>query len=125
MTLIDKLQKLSHTASFLRWPAVAIGVGCVVVLVYTVSTSTSAEGDRYLIPSIVGLCWALSTASLITTFRHVPPQAESGSGVFRRLARAIHRGWYWLIGLAFIATSIGVIVVTWRLMRVWLADFGD
>ncbi len=123
--MIDKLQKVARTIRFLRWPAVVIGVGCVALFVYTLVTSASAEGDRYLIPSIVGLCWALSTYALITAFHRVPPKADSSSRLFHRLLRALHRAWYWLIALVFFATSIGVIAVTWRLVIVWLADFGN
>ena len=43
---------------------------------------------------------------------------------FSKLKRNINRGWYWFIGVAFLGTTVAVMFVTYRMVSIWLRDYG-
>ncbi len=122
--MIDKLQRIAQTIQILRLPSIAVGLISLPSIVVIIFTSKSHEGDRFLIPSFVGLLWAMSTYSFIVTFRSVPEKASKTLGFFSKLKRNIHRGWYWFISVVFLGTTVAVILVTYRMVAIWLSDFG-
>ena len=85
--------------------------------------SESHESDRFLIPSIVGLLWAISTYYFIVTFRSVPKKANKSMKLFSKLKRNINRGWYWFIGVVFFGTTVAVMFVTLRMVSIWLESY--
>ena len=65
--MIDKLQRIAKAIQILRLPTIAIGLISLASIVMIIFTSKHHEGDRFLIPSFVGLFWAMSTLSLPKT----------------------------------------------------------
>lgn len=123
--MIDTLQKIAQTIKFLRLPSIAAGLLSLASIVVIIFTSESHEGDRFLIPSIVGLLWSMSTYSFIVTFQSVPEKASKTIKFFNRLKRNIHRGWYWFIGIVFLGTTLTVILATYRVVSIWMRDYGE
>jgi hypothetical protein len=41
---------------------------------------------------------------------------------FSRLKRRFSRGWYWLIGLTFLATTLSAAWVSYKMLSVWFRD---
>jgi hypothetical protein len=121
--MIDRLQRLARALHVLLIPSIAIGLFCLSVAVYIILTSTSHEGDHYLIPSLVGLVWAISTYAFILTFHTIPIKADKSLGFFQKLKRGIARGWYWMVGVVFIVTTLSAIVITYRMISIWLRDY--
>jgi uncharacterized membrane protein YkvI len=121
--MIDKLQKISQTIQFLRLPAIAAGLFCLATTVVIILGSNSTAEDRFLIPSIVGVLWAMSTYTFIVTFRSVPEKASSNLSVFGKLRCHLHRGWYWVLSMAFLGTTVAAIYVTNSMISIWLRDF--
>lgn len=123
MGMIDRFQRIAQTIQWLRLPSVTLGLGCLAAIVVIIFTSASHEEDRFLIPAFIGLLWAISTYSFVTTFRAVPEQAGKGMGFFRRLKRRLHRAWYWSIGLLFIATTLSIMFLSYRMVAIWFRDY--
>ena len=122
--MIDKLQGFAQTIQILRLPSIAVGLISLASMVVIMFISKSPESDRFLIPSIVGLLWAISTYSFIVTFRSVPEKSNISLKFFSKLKRNISRGWYWFIGIVFLGTTVSVMFVTYRLVSIWLRDYG-
>jgi hypothetical protein len=122
--MIDKLQGIAQAIQILRLQSIAVGLISLASMVVIMFISKSPESDRFLIPSIVGLLWAISTYSFIVTFRSVPEKANKSLKFFSKLKRNINRGWYLFIGVVFFGTTIVVMFVTYRLVSIWLRDYG-
>ncbi len=118
--LIDTLRKIAVRIQFLRLPFLLLSLVCLIALVYIVLTSTTHAGDRFLIPSIVGLLWSLSGYAFVLNFRSVPESDRERIGVFKRLTYRLHRFWYWLLALLFFATSLALFFISFRMLRLWL-----
>ena len=120
--MIDRMRKAARAMRILALPSLALAVLCLCVAVYVVFSSTSAQGDRYLFPAIVGLLWSLSSYGFIETFRHVPDRLDGRARLHLRLKRGLARLWYWMIGLVFIGTTATVAILTLRIFTVWVRD---
>ena len=114
--MIDKFQRIAQTIQILKTPSLIVGLICLVSFVVIVLSVSSNEGNRFLIPSFVGLIWAATTFSFIVTFRTIPERAEKSQGFIRRLRRGLSRAWYWFIALVFIGTSLATLIMTGRLI---------
>jgi hypothetical protein len=67
----------------------------------------------------------LSIYAFIETFRDVPQRPEANQGFFARSKRRLTRLWYWIIGLILLASSAAVVVLTARVLTIWLRNYGD
>lgn len=122
--MIDKLQRIAQSIQFLRLPIVIIGLISLGSIVVIIVDSKPHEGDRFLIPSFVGLLWALSAYSFIVIFRSIPERASATLSIFNKLKRNFNRGVHWFIGVVFLGTTVFVIFVTYRLVSIWIHDLG-
>jgi 1,4-dihydroxy-2-naphthoate octaprenyltransferase len=120
--MIDKLRYIAETIRILRLPLFVFGLFCLSVAAYVIFSSTSAE--RYLIPSCVGVLWAMSSYFFIETFRSAPDKGDETLTFFVRLKRKLHRAWYWIIAMVFLSTTIAALYVTNKLISIWFRDFG-
>jgi len=118
--MIDKLRKFSENIRHLRLPTIAVGFFCLITTIVIIFDSNSNFGDRFLIPSVVGVVWAMSTYVFIVTFQSVPERATSSLSVFGKLKRHLHRGWYWIIGVVFLGTTLAAIYFTNSVISIWL-----
>ena len=123
--MIDNLQRISQASQHLRLPAIAVGLFCLVTTVVIILNSNSHDGDRFLIPSFVGVVWAMSTYTFIVTFRSVPEKADNSLSFFGRLKRQLHRGWYWVISMVFLSTTLAAIYLTNSMISIWLRDYAE
>ena len=122
--MIDKFQRIAQVTQILLVPSVVVGFICLISMVMIVLNVGSGDGNRYLMPSFVGLIWALATYSFIVTFRDVPEKADRSQTFVGRIRRRVSRSWYWLIALVFLGTTGTALIFTVRLMTIWLKDFG-
>ncbi|MEJ2609730.1 MAG: hypothetical protein P8179_06465 [Candidatus Thiodiazotropha sp.] len=121
--MIDKLQQISQAIRILLIPSIAAGLFCLYAVIYIVFSSTTHSGDHYLIPSFIGLLWAVSTYAFIVTFRTVPERANNSMSFFGNIKRKLSRGWYWIIGIVFIATTLSSLFLTYRMISIWIRDY--
>ncbi len=122
--MIDKLQRIAQAIQFLRLPSIMVGIICLASMVVIIFSSSSHQSDRFLIPCIVGLLWAISNYFFIVTFRSVPEKTNKSLKFFSKIKRNINRGWYYFIGVVFLGTTVAVMLVTYRMISIWLRDYG-
>ena len=122
--MIDKIQRVAVSVQFFRLPAIGLGLAALVAIGVILLLADSPRAEAFLIPSVVALIWSLSAHSFIVTFRSVPERADRSQGWFRRLWRNLVRGWYWLIALLFLATTLAAVYFTYRVISIWMRDFG-
>jgi len=123
--MIDKLQVIAQAIQFLRLPAIAVGFLCTASTILIIISSISDDGDKYLIPSFVGVLWAMSTYTFIVTFRSVPEKADNSLTVFGKLKRHLHRGWYWVISIVFLSSTLAALIFTKSMISIWLKDYAQ
>ena len=123
--MIDKLQKISQAIQHLRLPAIAVGFFCLATTIVIILNSNSHVGDRFLIPSFVGVIWAMSTYTFIVTFQSVPEKADNRLSVIGKLKRHLHRGWYWVISMVFLGTTLAAIYFTNSMISIWLRNYAE
>lgn len=121
--MIEKLQRIAQALQMLRLPSIFAGFVSLASIVVIIFISKSHEGDRFIIPSFVGLLWAISTYSFIVIFRSVPEKARKNLRFFSKLKHNIHRGWYWFISVVFLGTTVAVTFTTFRMVSIWLRDY--
>jgi hypothetical protein len=122
--MIDGLKRMAQAIQVLRLPSLVLGLISLASLVATVFFFTSDQGDRYIIPSIIGLLWGMATYSFIVTFRALPDKPNTSPRFFGKLKHAVARVWYGLISLIFIGAAVTVLVITIRMILIWLRDHG-
>jgi energy-coupling factor transporter transmembrane protein EcfT len=121
--VIDRLQRIALAIRFLRLPSMLAALVGLLALFATVLLSRSHAGDILVIPAFLGLAWGLSAYAFITTFQAVPDKADRGWGLFARLKRNLRRAWYGLIALLFLAATLLVVFLTYRMSMVWLREY--
>ena len=120
--MIDKFQRLAQTIQVLQLPSIVVGSICLASMVVIVLNPYSDTGNRFLMLGFVGLVWAATTFSFIATFRTIPEKADKSLKFIGRFKRRLSRGWYWVISLVFLGTTIAALILTGRLMSIWLKD---
>ena len=120
MSLLNTIQRGAAALQWLKKPALGLALLFLLAIFYIVFTSQSHEGDRYLVPCIIGLLWSLSAFAFIINFCAVPPQADKDAALFLRLKRRLRRLWYGLLAFLFLAATVAVLIVSYRLLAVWL-----
>ena len=122
--MLEKLQRIAQAIQFLRLPSIIVGIASLASVIGIVLTSKSHEGDRFLIPSIVMLFWAVNAHTFITTFRAVPGRTPESPGFWARVRSRVFRGWYWAVGVIFLGATAAVVLMTYQLTSFWLSDYG-
>ena len=121
--MIDRLKKIASSLQFLRIPSIVLGLVSLVLMIAITVGSTTHEEDYYLIPSVVGLVWSMITYSFLVNFDSVPNKSDSSWKLFDRLKRNVVRAEYWFLGAVFILATLGAILVSYRMVIIWLRDF--
>ena len=121
--MIDKFQQIAQSMRILLLPFMLVGAICLISLTAILIGATSDELERFLTPSLVGFVWAATASSFIATFRTIPEKADASQGLADKLRRRISRGWYWIMAVIFLGTTLAVLIFTGRLMTIWLKDY--
>lgn len=124
MSMIDTLQRIAIAIQMLRLPSIVVGWVSLASLVVTILFMSPHQGDRFIIPGLVSLLWAISAYAFITTFRSVPEKPAKTTRRLARLWQKLKRGWYGFISAVFLCTTVVVIVLTVRLVSVWVREYG-
>ena len=121
--MINKFQRIAQSMQILRLPAILVGSICLVSIAIILVGARSEEFERFLTPSLIGFVWAATAYSFIVTFRTVPEKADKSQKLIGRLKRRISRGWYWFIAVVLLGTTVAALILTGRLMSLWLKDY--
>jgi hypothetical protein len=82
----------------------------------------SDQDTRLIIPSIVGFLWGTGTYAFIVTFRSAPNIPSRPLGFIGKIKHAFTRAWYWFISLILLLGTVAIIVITIRMISIWLRD---
>jgi hypothetical protein len=105
-------------------PSLWIGLASLASLAVVLLLFAAEQDARYLIPCMVGLFWGLGTYSFIVTFRAVPGKPKTPLRRLGKLKYIITRLWYGLIAVIFIGGTAAILVITIRMVLIWLRDYG-
>ena len=122
--MIDKLKRIAQAIQVLRLPSLGVGLISLASLVAIVLIFAAGQGDLFIIPCVVGSLWGLSTYTFIVTFRAVPDKPNAPLKFFSNLKHTITRVWYGLVGVFFLGATAAMLVVTIRMVLIWLRDYG-
>jgi len=122
--MIDRLKRIALVIQVLRLPSLGVGLISLASLVAIVLIFAAGQGDLFIIPCVVGSLWGLSTYTFIVTFRAVPDKPNAPFKFFSNLKHTITRAWYGLVGVFFLGATAAMLVVTIRMVLIWLRDYG-
>lgn len=119
--MIDSLHRIAVRIRPLRYVAVVLGAVCLAVLGMIIFVSpATGDGNRFLMPAIVGFIWCLSAYGFIDTFQSVPGRSDASQGIIARLKRRLARAWFWFLAILFAVSTLAALFLTIRLGSVWL-----
>lgn len=121
--MIDHLSVFSRKIIWLKPLFFLTTVAAIIVLAWVVLIENGAGKEIYIIPCVVGLLWSLVCLLLLSAFPHVPPKPEMQQRFYNRLKISLARGCYYIVSLLFIVLSTSAVLLTFRLLNVWRADF--
>ena len=121
--MLDRLKQLAVKLQPARTPVLLLALACLAGIGFLLLVTPQA-GDRLLIPLLALLLWSFSAYDLIATFHAIPSPPAADAGLLQRLRRHLHRGWYWLLALVFLAATVAVLLLTFRLISAWLRAYG-
>ena len=121
--MIETLSKISKKIYWIQPIIMLVGVGSLSLFVITVLKSGTTENDGYLIPSVLGFIWTLLYLLLVSAFPYVPEKPDPSIKFFKRIKIKFKRGIYYLIGIVFVVTTLAGIVLSFRMINIWLTDY--
>jgi hypothetical protein len=121
--MIEKLQVLSKRIYWLKPLVLLAGAGFLGLFIYTLFGGNDISKDVYLMPSILGVIWALLFSSFTTIFPHAPSKPDKNEKFFRKIIIWLKRGFYYALALLFIALTIAVIFLSFKMFGVWRSDY--
>lgn len=121
--MIDRFRRIALRLQILRLPAIVIGLACAIWMIVVVFTSESRDDNLVLLPGFVGMLWAISLYSFIESFSSVPVKLTEKQGFIGGFKHRIRRGWYWFKGLVFLLATAVALLVTSRMISIWLAEY--
>jgi hypothetical protein len=122
--MIDRLHTIAVRLKPLRWVAVALGLASLAALAVIIFLApASGDGDRFLLPAIVGFVWCLSAYGFIDTFQSVPVKLDREHGIFARFRRSLARAWFRFLVLLFGVSTLAALFLTLRLGALWLGGW--
>ncbi|MCK5893086.1 MAG: hypothetical protein KAG53_01485 [Endozoicomonadaceae bacterium] len=120
---LDMLETLSwlavrlHSWKPLLW---VVFIGSLLTMSVQLFRSVSLESTPLFIPALGCLLWALTGFMLTLCFQQIPARPETISRFFPRQITRIKRFGYGLLALVFMATTLGIIAITGRMLRIYI-----
>lgn len=118
--MIDKFKRMAVAIQVFRLPSLSVGLICLAALVVIIIFFPSDQDARLIIPSVVGFLWGIGTYSFIVTFRSAPNNPSRPLSLIGKIKHAFTRAWYWFISLILLLGTAAVIVITIRMISIWL-----
>lgn len=85
-------------------------------LVFSVIPNTSES--KVVMLNLLALAWIVLVNLMIQVFSQTPRALHTKVSLLTRIKNKFHRGIYYLLSLFFIAISIAVILLSFRMLRV-------
>jgi len=101
-----------------------MGIGGLLLLCTIVLFGGLISGERLVIPSIVCALWGFCGYFFIATFKNVPGIPSTRPGFFARIRYRLNRGWYWLVCVLFVVTSVAALITSVRVLLIFFREAG-
>ncbi len=121
--MIDALEIVAKRFRWSKPLVFMIGLVFLSVFLGSIFGLRGLESDIYLIPSILGIIWSAQFFFLVSTFPSIPPRPTKGTKFFARVKVRVKRGMYHVLGVVFILLTIAVVLLSFKMVGVWRADF--
>jgi cobalamin synthase len=121
--MIDHLRVFSKKFVWLKPLFFLTTVAAIILLAYVVLIENGAGKEVYIIPCVVGVLWSLVCLLLLSTFPYVPPKPDMQQRFYKRSKIWLVRVFYYIVSLIFVVLSATAVLLTFRLLNVWRADF--
>jgi len=118
--MIDKIKRLAIAIQVFRLPSLLLGLISLTALIIIILFFPSDQDTRLIIPLIVGLLWGTGIYLFIVTFRSAPKEPSRPLSLFGKMKYAVTRAWYWLISMILIFGAVWTIIITIRMVSIWL-----
>jgi hypothetical protein len=116
--MIDKFSAVAKILSPAKQLFVLVSVISVGFFAYELLLSNSST-ESGLIGPLVFFIWSYSAWAYINAFVGVPELSDD-LGFFKRIITRFSRGIYWLVSIVFALSTIGVVFITYKLIKAWL-----
>jgi len=117
--MLELLGKLSVKLQPLRKLSYILGAVFLSVIIFELLQPSSLQlGNHYAILSFVGCIWLLLFNILISIFDNIPSAREKPLGVLTGIKIKLQRIFYQLLALLFLGSTLVIIFLTIRLLRV-------
>lgn len=121
--MLERLNSIARRLLPLRMLFLGLAVFAFLMLIVSLFAEQGGQQGLFAMPALTLFLWALSVFVFILNFAIIPQRQAGESGLVRRGLRRLQRGWYWLVGLFFLSTTLVLLYVTTRLVIIWLRDF--
>ena len=121
--MLDRLNRIARRLLPLRMLFLGLAIFGFLMLIASLFIEESREQGLYAMPALTLFLWALSLYVFILNFAVIPQRRTGESSRIRRGWQLLQRAGYWLVALFFLATSLGLLYVTARLIMLWIRDF--
>jgi len=119
--MIERLQRIAGFLSRLRALIVSLALAFLALFTAALFELAGIRYDDFLVPSLIGFCWAVTLLSFAGLFARVPARPDSGTGFLRRLRVRAQRGMFWLLALLMLGLTAALLMFSSQLLRTWLS----
>ena len=121
--MIDRFRSIAVAGK--RFKPFVIFVGMVAITIFGLEVlgiiGTPGE-DVLLIPSIVLSLWAIVLWTMLQSFPGVPERLDKSARFFKRIKSKMVRLSYYLLVILFVATTVMLIWLSFRLLGIWYGE---
>jgi hypothetical protein len=121
--MLKKLSALSVKLYGLKPFIALLGFACIGLFISSILNLGDFNSDKLMIPSLLGGLWSALYFILLSSFLTIPPKPGSDVKFFAKIKIRLLRGIYYLLGAIFIVLTLVVLVVSFKLLAVWRAEY--
>ncbi len=121
--MIDRLRAIAIKGRPIRLFAPILALFATGLFGFEVIGVVNSKDDYFLIPSVVLLLWAAILCTVFYSFPYVPERLEKDYSLVKRVKNSLLRFYYYVLALVLIASTVGVISFSFKLVGVWTREF--
>ena len=121
--MLERLQHYATKVQWLRVPLICLSVLSFLLAAYVAIVPDNPDeviNDSLFIPALLLFCWGVLCYCLISVFKVAVPTLDAKMGFFSRLVARFRRALRSIIVLGFLALSIALVVVSFKLVTTGL-----
>ncbi len=118
--MIERLQRIATFLHQFRLGIFVLGIVSLGVFSISLFETPWVNGDIWLIPGLLALCWSLALYSVIALFQHIPVKVDKSESWRIRTSNLIRRGTLWLAGFFLLLLSGALLIFSYQLLRTWI-----